>query len=110
MVIALNIETIIPIPSVKAKPLIKGVPNQKRMTTVIMPEIFESLIENQALEKPAEIESAILFPERNSSFIRSKISTFASTAMPMEIINPAIPAAVKVTGINLKRASINEAT
>ena len=105
-VIALNIDTIIPIPSVKAKPLIKDVPNQKRIIAVIKLEMFESRIENQALEKPAEIESVILLPERSSSLTRSKISTFASTAIPMEIINPAMPAAVKVTGINLKRASI----
>ena len=39
-------------------------------------------------------------------FILSKIRTLASTAIPIEIINPAIPAAVNVTGMSLKSASI----
>jgi len=91
-------------PSVNAKPLIRDVPNQKRMRAVMKFEILESRIENQAREKPVETASAMLRPERNSSLTRSKISTFASTAMPIEIINPAIPAAVSVTGKSLKSA------
>ena len=106
MVMALNMETITPMPSVKAKPLIKDVPNQKRITAVMKLEILESRIENQAREKPSLTASLMLWPERNSSLTRSKISTLASTAMPMEIINPAIPAAVKVTGKSLKSAKI----
>jgi hypothetical protein len=106
MVIAESIETKTPIPRVNAKPLINEVPNQKRIMAVIILEIFESRIENHALEKPAEIESATVLLERNSSFILSNIRTLASTAMPMEIINPAIPAAVIVTGINLNKVKI----
>src|SRR3989344_4618677 len=101
-VMAENRDTITPTPSVKAKPLIKEVPNQKRMIAVIMLDVLESRIENQAREKPCETASVIFFPERNSSFTRSKISTLASTAIPIEIMKPAIPAAVKVTGRSLK--------
>src|SRR3989344_248211 len=60
IVIAENIDTITPIPSVNAKPLIKDVPNQKRMRAVIILEIFESRIENQAREKPSFTASAIV--------------------------------------------------
>lgn len=106
MVIADNIETKTPIPRVKAKPLIKDVPNQKRIIAVIMVEELESRIENHAREKPIETASKTVLPERISSFTRSKIRILASTAMPNEMINPAIPAAVKVTGNNLKSARI----
>ena len=106
MVIAENIDTNTPIPRVSANPLISDVPSQKRMIAVIILEMFESRIENQAREKPLETESEIVLPDRNSSLTLSKISTFASTAIPIDIINPAIPAAVKVTGNNLNKASI----
>ena len=59
-VIALNIETSTPMPSVSANPLIKDVPNQKRIRAVMTLEIFESRIENQAREKPAETASVTL--------------------------------------------------
>jgi len=39
-------------------------------------------------------------PSLNSSLVLSKIRTLASTAIPIERINPAIPDKVKVTGIN----------
>ena len=41
---------------------------------------------------------------RTSSFIRSKISTLASTAMPMDRMNPPIWERVRVMGIILKMA------
>ena len=106
MIIAENIETMIPMPRVSAKPFIKDVPNQKRIRAVIRLDILESRIDSQALEKPSLTASAIVLPERNSSLTRSKISTLASTATPIEMINPAIPAAVSVTGKNLKSVKI----
>ena len=84
------------------------VPNQKRMRAVMSVEVFESRIENQALEKPFCIDSLMFLPDFNSSFNRSKISTLASTAIPIEMIKPAIEAAVKVTGISLNSASMIE--
>src|SRR3989344_2186027 len=92
MVMAENMDTITPRPRVSAKPLIKDVPNQKRIRAVIRFEILESRIDNQALEKPSFTASAMVQPERNSSLMRSKISTLASTATPIEIIKPARPA------------------
>ena len=52
MVIAENMETIIPIAKVRAKPLIILLPNQNKIAQVIKDEILESLIELQALKKP----------------------------------------------------------
>jgi hypothetical protein len=43
-------------------------------------------------------------PIRISSFIRSKMRMFASTAMPIESTKPAIPARVSVTGMSRNRA------
>src|SRR3989344_8227374 len=74
MVMAENIETSTPIPRVRAKPLIKDVPNQKRIIEAKMLEIFESRIASQARENPAGSASAMVLPERSSSFTRSKIS------------------------------------
>src|SRR3989338_998535 len=55
-----------PMPSVKAKPLMSEVPNQKRITAVMMLEVFESRMENQALSKPNPTASLILLPARIS--------------------------------------------
>ena len=41
---------------------------------------------------------------RSSSFIREKISTLASTAMPIERMKPAMPGRVSVTGMSLNSA------
>ncbi len=106
IVIALKRDTMTPMPSVNAKPLISDVPNQKSMSAVMKFEIFESRIENQAREKPNFTASLMVRPARSSSLIRSKISTFASTAIPIDMMNPAIPAAVRVTGMSLKSAKI----
>jgi hypothetical protein len=102
---AVNIETKTPIPSVSANPFIADVPSQNRIIEVIIEEMFESLIDSHALEKPSCKASCIDLPFLISSFILSKIKTFASTAIPIERINPAIPAAVRVTGISLNTAS-----
>ena len=68
-------------------------------------ETFESRIELHALLNPSSKDVCKSFPNFNSSFILSKINTFASTAIPTERINPATPANVKVTGIILNNAS-----
>lgn len=105
-VIALNMETPIPIARVSAKPLIDPVPKLKRMAVVIREETLESRIDDQALLKPVIRASCFGRPQRISSLILSKIKILASTAIPIERINPAIPASVKVTGIILKIANV----
>ena len=104
IIIAVSMEIKTPKPKVRAKPFIEDVPNQKRIIAVMMEEMFESRIESHARENPSCIESLRDFPLFSSSFILSNIKMFASTAIPIERINPAIPAAVSVTGISLKIA------
>ena len=65
--------------------------------------MLESKIDDIACEKPSAIPFLIFLPPWcSSSRTRSKIRMFASTAVPIEIMNPAIPAAVRVTGTILK--------
>ncbi len=52
-VMAVNIETRTPMPSVRANPLTAEVPSQKRIKAVMMEEIFESRIESHARAKPS---------------------------------------------------------
>jgi hypothetical protein len=106
MVMAVNILTRTPIASVKAKPLIKLVPNQNKIIEVMIVERLLSRIDSQALQKPSRIASSRVLPEESSSFILSKIKMFASTAIPIVRMNPAIPAAVNVTQSSLKIESI----
>ena len=105
--IPVNKLTNIPSDSVIANPLTgpdvckneksKGFANTKAVTKVA---IFASLIESQA--RPKDTSSA---SEKGrcifSSLNRSNIRIFASTAIPTESKNPAIPGSVKTTGISL---------
>ena len=105
-VIAVIIETKTPSPNVIANPLIKVVPNANNTTAEIILEIFPSRIDVHARLNPSLIESERDLPDRNSSFIRSKIKILASTAIPREMMNPAIPAELNVTGIYLNNANM----
>ena len=67
-------------------------------TTDIYEKLDENLFKN-ASEKPVSIERMRVLPERSSSLTRSKISTLASTAMPIERMKPAMPGNDSVTGI-----------
>ena len=84
-----------------------SVPSQKRMTPEIIMVRCPSRMAGHARLKPICTASRGVLPERNSSLVRSNISTFASTAMPTEMMSPAIPEAVSVTGITLMTASMN---
>ena len=92
---ALNILINIPIIKVIAKPLTILVENQIKIRQVSNVEIFPSRIDVHALENPSSISRIPVLPKRFSSFIRSKIRTFASTAIPIDNTNPASPAKVK---------------
>ena len=48
IVIEESIDTSTPIPRVRANPFISDVPNQKRISAVMIVEVFESRIENHA--------------------------------------------------------------
>ena len=88
-----------PIPSVAANPLTKLVPNKNKTKQLTKVVIWPSIIEELALWKPLSIDLIRVFPFLSSSLILSKIKTFASTAIPILKINPAIPGNVNVTGI-----------
>ena len=96
--IAVSIEITTPTANVTAKPLIIGAPKLYKIQQVMSVEVFESRIELQAREKPISNDDFTDFPDRNSSFIRSNIKMFASTAIPTESTNPAIPASVRTIG------------
>src|SRR5207253_6613025 len=80
-VIAVNSETMTPVASVKAKPLMIEAPpnvepNQNRMAQVMSVEALESRMDGQAWSNPASTAAARVLPVRNSSLRREKISTF----------------------------------
>src|SRR3990167_1506422 len=105
MYMAVNIVIKTPTARVRAKPFTTDVVskyNTKHVSNVV---IFESLIDGQALDEPSLIACANVLPCLNSSFILAKIKIFASTAIPIDSINPAIPARVKVIGRDLNIAS-----
>ena len=92
--IAVNKEVIIPINKVVANPLIGPEPNTNNIIAVSPVVMLASKIEERALLKPSAIARVFPFPLANSSLIRSKISTFASTDIPMVNTIPAIPGRV----------------
>ena len=96
--IAVNIDTKTPIARVTANPLTNPVPIEYKIPAVISEETLESLIESQALLNPNSKACFLDLPHLSSSFILSKIKILASTAIPIERINPAIPGKVRVTG------------
>ena len=71
---------------------------------MIIVVIFESKILVNARSKPAFMAVKRVLPALSSSFVLSKIKIFASTAIPILRIKPAMPASVRVTGIMLKIA------
>ena len=85
-----------PMESVTANPLIGPEPNINNMTEAIKVVIFASKIVTIDFLKPKSKACIFEFSFLNSSFIRSKIKTFASTAIPTVKITPAIPGKVKV--------------
>ncbi len=89
--IAVNKEVAIPINKVVANPLIGPVPKMNKIKAVKPVVIFASKMEDSALLKPSSIDSFKPFPLAISSRIRSKISTLASTDIPMVNTIPAIP-------------------
>lgn len=95
----------IPKDKVRANPFMKDVENINRIAQTIKEFKLLSRIDGQAREKPSEIAKVKPLPCLISSFILAKIKMLASTAIPMDKINPPIPAKVKVTGINLNTAS-----
>ena len=85
-----------PMISVTAKPLTGPVPNWKRKIAEMTTVMCVSMIVANAFEKPFSIAVFGARPPRSSSRMRSKMSTFESTAMPIVRMKPAIPGSVSV--------------
>ena len=108
MKIAVNKEVPIPINKVVANPLIGPVPKTNKIKAVKPVVIFASKIEDKALLNPSATDFCAPFPLRNSSRIRSKISTFASTDIPMVNTIPAIPGNVNTAPKPARIPKINK--
>ena len=110
---AVNMLISTPIPKLIAKPVTnappKRSPNQRSTPQVINVEILPSRMAGHARLNPTSIDDASVRPMRTSSFIRSKISTLASTAIPMDRIKPPMWERVKVMGMSLNTASTTTA-
>ena len=93
---AVNSDARMPTISVTAKPFTGPVPNWKRQSAVSTVERLESVMAGSAWRKPSSMARRTVLPWRSSSRMRSKISTLASTAMPIESTRPARPGSVSV--------------
>ena len=82
--------------SVTAKPLTGPVPNWSRNSAEMIVVACVSTIVAKAFEKPFSIAALGARPLRSSSRMRSKTSTFESTAMPIVRMKPAMPGRVSV--------------
>ena len=99
----------IPTINVKANPCTGPVPNRNNIIPVINDVVFESKIAFNALLNPSSTEALNVLPLDNSSLTRSNTKIFASTAIPIVNIIPAIPGNVNVpppaitTGVRIER-------
>ena len=99
--IAVNIDKTIPIANVHAKPFTVPVPAIISTIDAMRVVTLPSTMEEVAFLKPISTALCTVFPVASSSRIRAKMITFASTAIPIDRIIPAIPGKVKViTSLN----------
>src|SRR5262249_23342694 len=105
--IAEIIEAMMPMISVIAKPCTGPVPTAYRMRAVRIVLTFESTIAFIAWRKPSSTARRSDLPCTSSSRMRSKISTFASTAMPIDSTKPANPGSVSVNRNMARPARVN---
>ena len=101
---AVNMEHTTPMVSVMAKPLMVPAPKIISTRPAMMVVMLESRIAENARLNPLSTEARTVLPARISSFMRSKMMTLASTAMPMDSTMPAMPGSVSCTpGITARR-------
>ena len=93
---AVNMERTIPRASVMANPLTLPLPIAPRTAAAIRVVMLPSTMADIAFSKPILMALLTLLPAAISSRIRAQIITFASTAIPMERMIPAIPGRVSV--------------
>ncbi len=93
---AVNRLAIRPTTSVTAKPLIGPVPNWNRNAALMSVVMCASKMVRNARSNPSWTAWRIPRWWRSSSRMRSKMSTFASTDMPIVSTMPAMPGSVRV--------------
>ena len=98
---AVNSVSIVPMPSMNANPLTSAVASANRMNAVMNVTTFASTIAANPRVYPVAMPDTIERPPRTSSLTRSNMTMFASAAMPIVRIRPAIPGSVSVIGISL---------
>jgi hypothetical protein len=96
----------IPKPRMNQNPLIRFIPNTKRMRATIRPVIFASQIAENDLSNHIFTDSRIVFHCLSSSFTLSNMRIFASIAIPIERTKPAIEARVRTTQNCFKIANV----
>src|SRR5690625_3147437 len=94
--------------SIVAKPLIELVPKLNKTTAANNVVIFASIIVRREYLVPAAKADFTDLPNRNSSLIRSKVMTFASTAIPTPKIKAAIPGNVNTPFNKLNTSKIKK--
>ncbi len=94
---AVSNEMIVPMSSMSAKPFTDATAIRKRTSAVMAVTTFASRMVWKPLPYPAAIAARTDFPDRTSSLMRSKTTTFASAATPIVRISPANPGSVSVT-------------
>ena len=103
----INIVTIILIINIVAKPLTLLSPNINNITAAIKVVILASIIETKDPLLPLLNASSKLFLFLNSSFIRSKLNTVESTAIPIPITTAAILGSVNLPPTKLNITNVN---
>ncbi len=105
---AANNEVKIPMMRVVANDSIGPEPNTFSTIAVNMVVTFASIIEESAFWKPVSTADFKSLPAACSSLILSKISTLASTAIPIVKTIPAIPASVSTAPKDASEPKINK--
>ena len=106
---AVSTETTVPISSMSAKPFTWAVATANSTSAVIAVTTFASTIVWKPFWYPVAIAARVDFPDRTSSLMRSKMTTFASAATPIVRIRPAKPGSVSVT-LRMRIAAYMNAT
>ena len=101
-------ESTIPRPSVYAKPFTVPEPLIPSTNAAIRVVTLPSTIAESAFWNPVSIAFLTVLPAVISSRIRAKMITFASTAIPIERIIPAIPGSVNVSSKILRQITIRQ--
>ena len=104
---AVNMDTTIPSARVWANPLTGPLPRNQSTAAAIRVVMFPSRIADMALWKPAFSDACTEVPAESSSFTRAKMMTFASTAIPIPRMIPAIPGRVSVMSNAFRSTSVS---